>query len=66
MIFGKKNRSVATGCARCGEQFEMTPIELRFYKEQQLSSPALCRGCRNQVTSDPNRVAGRPRVVHGN
>ena len=66
MIFGKKKSAGGTGCARCGNKFSMTSIELRFYKEQQLEPPALCRGCRNQVNSDPVEAADRPRIVHGN
>ena len=46
-------------CRECRASFSLTPIELRYYREEELPLPQYCRKCRNAVkdTFDQDKTA---------
>lgn len=41
------NQKTSSKCLHCGDKFELTSIELRYYSQNALPCPQFCRKCKN-------------------
>lgn len=48
-MFWRKKASGGLGrkCGACGKNYELTSLEIRFFRSQELPEPEFCRTCRN-------------------
>ncbi len=48
------NEKTTSKCLHCNEKFDLTSIELRYYRENSLPTPEFCRKCKNNFQQEEN------------